>query len=326
MDRTNQPGSPRVALPIATLLSLAFSLLFLHTPSVAAQDTDGFYLSTNFGLTSAFGADVTAFGANHPTRCDRLLYANAASAPSDAECTAPLTSSRQGEYAFDRNPGRAQAVALGYATGSLRVEAELLLRQQVGNVALFSVGADRSLIGKDTEWSALAEPNADIYNFRSTQLFANAYYALGQGSSWTPYLGAGAGLARLDFGFYVAFHRKSLDEGYLEVFGGSRSNPGAAPEWQRAAAGTLSLTDEPVSEWALGYQLLAGVDRALGDRAAAGLKARWISIATLSASLPWTMVRSHRPVRADGQTPFFTDYDFAGLGYLGVSLEMRYIL
>ena len=326
MNRVHQLSSPRGMVLGATLLCVAVSLLFLRPPSAAAQDADGFYLSTNIGLTSAFGADVAVFGANHPTRCDRLLYANPASAPSDAECTAPLTNSRQGEYAFDRNSGRAQALALGYATGSLRMEAELLLRQQVGEVALFSVGADRSLIGKDTEWSALAEPNADIYNFRSTQFFANAYYALGRGSSWTPYLGAGAGLARLDFGFYVAFHRKSLDEGYLEVFGGSKSNPDAAPEWQRAAAGSLSMKDEPVNEWAFGYQLLAGVDRALGDRASAGLKARWTSVGTVSASLPWTMVRSHRPVHADGQTPFFWDYDFAGLGYLGVSLEMRYIL
>lgn len=326
MHRVNHLSTGRRVARTAIPLFLAVSLFLLRAPSAAAQQNDGFYLSTNFGLTSAFGADVTVFGANHPTRCDRLLYANPASAPSDAECTAPLTSSRQGEYPFDRNPGRAQALALGYATGSLRFEGEFLLRQQVGEVALFSVGADRSLIGKDTEWSALAEPNADIYNFRSTQLFANAYYAFGRGSSWAPYLGAGAGLARLDFGFYVAFHRKSLDEGYLEVFGGSKSNPDAAPEWQRAAAGSLSMTDESVGEWAFGYQLLAGVDRALGDRATAGLKARWTSVATVSASLPWTMVRSHRPVHADGQTPFFWDYDFAGLGYLGVSLEMRYIL
>lgn len=257
MNRVNQSGSPRVAVPGATPLFLAVSLFFFHTPSVAAQDIDGFYISTNFGLTSAFGADVTAFGANHPTRCDRLLYANPASAPNDADCTAPPTSSRQGEFAFDRNSGRAQALALGYATGSLRLEAEFLLRQQVGKAA--------------------------------------------------------------------PFHRKSLDEGYLEVFGGSKSNPGAAPEWQRAAAGTLSMKDEPVNQSAFGYQLLAGVDRALGDRATAGLKARWTSVATVSASLPWTIIRSHRPVHVDGQTPYFWDYDFAGLGYLGVSLEMRYI-
>ena len=137
-------------------------------------------------------------------------------------------------------------------------------------------------------------------------------------------MGAGAGLALLDFGFYAAFHRKSLDEGYLEAFGGSKSNPGAAPDWQRAAAGSLSLMDTPVSEWAFGYQLLAGVDRSLGDRTALGLKARWTSLATVSASLPWTMIRSPRPVHADGQTPFFWDYEFAGLGYLGASLEMRY--
>ena len=319
MNLMNQFSLPRGAV-------LAAILLFHIPASAAAQDADGFYLSTNIGLTSAFGADVTIFGANHPTRCDRLLYANPGSAPSDAECTAPPTSSRQGEYKFDRNQGRAQALALGYATGSLRLEAELLLRGQTGQVAPFSVGADRSLIGKDTEWSARAEPSGDMYDFRAAQLFANAYYAFGRGSSWTPYLGAGAGLSRLDFGFSVEFHRKSLDDGYLEAFGGSKSNPDAAPEWQRAAAGSLSRTDEPVREWAFGYQLLAGVDRTLGERATAGLKARWTSVATVSASLPWTMIRSHRPVHADGQTPFFWDYDFAGLGYLGVSLEMRYIL
>ena len=37
---------------------------------------------------------------------------------------------------------------------------------------------------------------------------------------------------------------------------------------------------------------------------------------------PWS---ARRAARADGRTPFFRDFDFAGLDYLGVSLEMRYI-
>ena len=305
---------------------LAAALHFLAFGSAAAQNTDGFYLSKNIGLTSAFGAHVTAFGAHHPTRCDRLLYANPADAPSDAECTASLTSSSQGAYAFDRDTGRAQSIAVGYAAGSLRFEAELLLRQQLGEAVPFTAG-DQALVTKDTEWSALAEPNGDIYDFSSTQLFGNAYYAFGRNSSWTPYLGAGAGLARVNFGFYAAFHRKSIDEGYLEVFGGSKSNPDAAPTWQRAAAGTLSMLDEPVDGWAFGYQLLLGIDRSLGARSrTVGLKARWTSLATLSASPPWTMIRSHEPLHADGRTPFAWDFDFADLGYLGAALEMRLIL
>ena len=308
----------RLPIPAAVL-----ALSLLGPAPAAAQSTDGFYVSTNFGLTASPGADAAVFGANHPTRCDRLLYASPGDAPTDAECAAPLTSTQQGLLDFGRSYGREQALALGYEMGRLRVETEVLLRNQTGEATLFEVGADRSLIGKDTEWSAISPPNADIYNFRSLQAFANAYLGFGSSSSWAPYLGGGAGLAMLDFGFYMAFHRKSLDEGYLEAFGGSRADPGAAPEWQRSAAGTLSLMDTPVDEVAFAYQLLAGVDRSLGEKTTLGLKARWTSIRTVSAPLPWTMIRSHEPVHADGQTPFFWELEFSGLGYLGVAVEMR---
>ena len=310
-------------MQVRTSILVAALLLACGAP-IGAQDTDGFYLSVATGLTSAFGADVTAFGANHPTRCDRLLYADPASAPSDAACTVPLTSSRQGTYAFDRNSGTAQALALGYAMGSLRFEGELLFREQRGEATPFEVGADVSLIGKDTEWSGLSPPNADIDSFRSREVFANAYYAFRGSSGWTPYLGAGAGLALMDFGFYAGFLRKSVAEGYLEAFGGSKSNPEAAPEWQRAAAGTLSAMDSAVNETAFGYQLLAGLDRALGERTTLGFKIRWTSLQTASANLRAKMIRSHKPVHADGQTPFSWDFEFAGMGYLGAALEMRY--
>ena len=312
-------------MPVRTAFVVAALLLASGVP-IGAQETDGFYLSVGAELTSAFGADVTAFGANHPTRCDRLLYSDPTSAPTDAACTAPLTSSRQGAYAFDRNPGTAQALALGYAMGSLRFEGEFVFREQRGTATPFEVGADVSLTGKDTEWSPLSPPNADIYNFRSRQVFANAFYAFNGLSGWTPYLGAGAGLALIDLGFYVEFLRKSVAEGYLEAFGGSRSNPDAAPEWQRAAAGTLSLVDSPVNETAFGYQVLAGLDRVLGERTTLGFKIRWASFQTATANLKAKLIRSHRPVHADGQTPFVWEFEFAGMGYLGAGLEMRYRL
>ena len=69
----------------------------------AAQDANGFYLSTNFGLTSAFGADVTALGANHPTRCDRLLYANPASAPNARFARALADSTLESLISAERN-------------------------------------------------------------------------------------------------------------------------------------------------------------------------------------------------------------------------------
>lgn len=303
---------------------LAATLLLAPAGTAAQAGGNGFYLSTSAGLTSAFGADVRVFGDNHPTRCDVLLYANPGDAPADAACTAPLTSGPWGGFEFDRNGGSAWALALGYAAGTLRFEAELLHRNQIGAPADFLPGNDTALLGKTTEWSALAPPNADIYNFRSAQAFANVYLTFRNASAWTPYVGAGAGIAGLNFGYYQAFHRKSLDEGYLEAFGGSRSDPGAAPEWQRAAAGTLSMMDAQVRETAFGYQLLAGVDRALSERTTLGLKARWTGFQTPSATLPWALIRSHKPVRADGRTPFEFDFEFGRLGYVGLSAEMRY--
>ncbi len=297
-------------------------VLFLAVPPVSAQVANGVYVSATVGLTEAFGSHTSAFGANHPTRCDQLLYADPASAPTDAACTAPLTSSLQGSFPFDRNFGAAQSIAVGYATGNLRFEGEFLLRGQTGRGALFDANG-AVLIGKDTEWSAIAPPTGDIYNFRSRELFANAYF-FHPGSRWTPYLGVGAGLAMLKFGFYMETLRKSLDEGYLEAFGGSRLRPEEAPEWQLAAAGSMTQMDEPVADAVFGYQLLAGLDRTLSEKAALGLKIRWTSLRTASASIPFKLIRSHAPVHADGRTPFVWDFDFADLGYLGASLEMKY--
>lgn len=301
---------------------LAMCLVF--AASASAQENDGFYISTNLGSTSAFGADVVDFGTTHPTRCDRLLYVNPADAPADDVCLAPLASTRQGSYHFGRNFGTAQALALGYGVNNLRFEVEILLRGQSGEPASFDVGSNQSLTEKESEWSAIVPPNADIYNFRSRQIFLNIAYAFPAYSGWTPYLGLGTGSATLDFNYYAAFHRKSLDEGYLEAFGGSRFVPDASAEWQRAAAGTVSMVDAPVSESAFAFQILAGMERAISTRTTLGLKTRWTSIGKVSATLPWTLIRSHRPVHADGQTPFETDYYFEGLGYLGAGLEMRY--
>lgn len=302
----------------------ALAVCLVSAAPVAAQENDGFYISTNLGSTSAFGADVADFGTTHPTRCDRLLYVNPTDAPVDDVCLAPLTSARQGSYHFGQNFGTAQALAVGYETGNLRFELEFLLRGQSGEPAAFDVGSDQSLTEKHSEWSAIAPPNADIYNFRSRQVFLNIAYAFPAYSGWTPYLGLGTGSATVDFGYYAAFHRKSLDEGYLEAFGGSRFDLDAAAEWQRAAAGTVSMVDAPVSESAFAFQFLAGLERAISTRTTLGLKARWTSVGTVSATLPWTLIRSHRPVHADGQTPFETDYDFEGFGYLGAGMEMRY--
>ena len=155
MDRINQAAA---VLPVCLVFAASVSA---QEPPVSAQETSGFYISTNLGFTSALGSDVGVLGVNRPTRCDRLLYANPADAPADEECLAPLTSSREGAYRFGQNFGTAQALALGYAVENLRFEVEILLRSQTGEATSLNVGSNKPLTDKDTEWSAITPPNAE---------------------------------------------------------------------------------------------------------------------------------------------------------------------
>lgn len=136
----------------------------------------------------------------------------------------------------------------------------------------------------------------------------------------------GGGLSQVAYRHYLGFARKSIAEGYLEVFGGSRAEPGASPDWQRAAAGTVSELTTDVSETGLGFQLLAGVDYALSDQVSIGLKGRWVQTPDVSVDAQWTTIRSHVPVHADGVTPFISTMDFTRLGYWAVSASMKYRL
>ena len=221
----------------------------------------------------------TCPGPNNPTRCDRLLYANAADAPTDAACLA-RASEIGGQYSYDPEAGFGGTLGVGYAFGALSIELEFLERRQTVPGALFTLGelSGPAITGKQTELSAIRPPWGDISEFRGRQFFVNGSWLLPTRGRLTPYIGAGGGLSHVSFGSGIGFARKSVAEGYLEVFGGSRADPAASPDWQRAAAGTVSELGIDVSDTALTFQLLAGVDYALSGRVALGLKGRWVAV------------------------------------------------
>ena len=286
----------------------------------------GFYLSLEGGTSKSASANVAMWGYNHPSRCHRLLYADPADAPTDAECTAPKEDGLMGNFPFESEMGLFTSVALGYSLGSVRVEVEAFSRRQRFDGAPFDVGDDAVMKGQDSEWSLLAPPYSDISEFHSLQYFGNIFYALNSGSGLTPYIGGGGGLVSLNFAHYTQFQRKSIAHGYLEAFGGSKSDPDAAPEWQRAAAGTMSGIAEEVSETAIGFQLVGGVDIDLGGGTSLGIQGRWTRVGEVSARLDWQVVYSHDPVHSDGRTPFATTMEYDGLGYMGLSLRIRHAL
>ncbi len=309
------------------LLAGALAALTLAAGSDAsAQWTRGIYISLDVGLSRGAATESTLSGPNSPTRCDRLLYPNLGDAPTDTECLAG--SQLGGLYSYDPERALAGSVAVGYGFGALSVEVELLQRHQIIHNTLLTLddAAGAAITGKDTEWSPDRPPWGDISEFRGRQLFANVYYAIRNRSRFTPYVGAGAGLSQTDFRHYLGFARKSIAEGYLEVFGGDRANPGASPDWQRAAAGTVSELTVDVSAPDLGFQLLGGVDFAFSPRASLGIKGRWVQVPDIRLDAQWTTIRSHAPVHADGARPFISTLDFSQLGHWALSASLKYVL
>lgn len=312
-------------LVLMVLSSLLAASFVLGSSRAAGQSERGPYLDTSVGLARGGStlADIT--GINHPTRCDRLLYANPADAPTDPECRS-TEANLDGSFGFEPERGLMGSVAIGYAFGAAAFEIEAFQRHHLIHEAPFTLGAGAgtAITDKDTEWSALLPPWGDLSEFRGRQLFVNAYYRILSGSRFAPYLGVGGGYSRIDYRFYAGFLRKSVADGYLEVFGGSKQNPEASPEWQRRAAGTLSQLDAKISEIGIGFQLLGGVDLRLSERVSFDLKARWVRLPEVSVDQQWLTIRSHAPVHSDGTTPFVSHLNFSKLGYLGLTAGLKY--
>ena len=312
---------------IFRMVALLATSVLIGASTASAQGARGLYLSMGVGFAQGAATETTLSGPNSPTRCDRLLYPNLSDAPrGEVECLAG--SELGGLYSYDPELGLSGGLAVGYSLGQLSVEVEGLQRHQIIHNTLLTLGTQSgaAITGKETEWSPERPPWGDISEFRGRQFFANLTYSLPTGSPLTPYFGVGGGLSHVAYRYYIGFARKSISEGYLEVFGGSRTDPGASPDWQRAAAGTVSELATDVSETGLGYQILAGVDYALSDEVSIGLKGRWVETPDISVDAQWTTIRSHAPVHADGSTPFISTMDFTRLGYWALSATMKYRL
>ena len=93
-----------------------------------------------------------------------------------------------------------------------------------------------------------------------------------------------------------------------------------------AAAGTLSLLNTEFTDTLFGFQFLGGLDYALTEKVSIGMKARWASFQDLEGDTVWDLIRSHRPVRADGETPFDSKLTFQRHPILGAQLRSEVLL
>ena len=135
-------------------------------------------------------------------------------------------------------------------------------------------------------------PYYRISNFKSRQLFVNAYYAFDTESAWRPFVGVGVGVARFDTAFAASYLRRTVAEGYVAAVGG---NPLQPEEWQIAAAGTTSSLDTELSDEVFGYRIAAGLERDLVDKARAFVMLRWSAFGDMRESAVWSTIPQPRP-------------------------------
>ena len=133
---------------------------------------------------------------NHPTRCDTLLYPEGLTPPNDAACdareaTTSLTNS------FDIGTGFGYGSTVGLTYGALRVELDFRLRSHGRDTRPIKVaGGDEALTGKKVEWAVA--PVETLSDVRAEEAFLNLYYDFENRTRWTPYAGAGIGLAQVE--------------------------------------------------------------------------------------------------------------------------------
>ena len=284
-------------------------LALLASAGVATAETrrQGFYTGFELGFANAADVGTVNAAVNHPTPCD-LLVGGDPTGPGCADMVAqPLSTN-----SFDLSRGFSGGVSFGYALKEFRVELEYLNRSQGGATSLWRLpGGNTALQSKASEVSALEPPSESISDFNSREFFLNAYYDFLNDSRWTPYLGGGIGWSRTNLNYRASFLRRTIDQGF----------PSDKPP---AAAGTLSLLDSAFSDLLFGYQILGGLDYALGEKVSVGIKGRWASFNDLEGDTVWKLVRSHAPVRADGVTPFDSALTFSNLKYWALTVDLKY--
>lgn len=312
---------------MSVLLAVAsWAGVFASVGTANADDhRRGFYVGVELGFANPSDVTSTISGVNHPTRCDRLLYP-ASSPPAeianDMACTAnspgPLSNN-----SYDLGTGFLGGLSLGYTLDRFRVEFEYMNRSHGGDSSRFQVaGGNQALRSKDSEWNSIDPPSERISDFIAHQFFVNAYYDVLNDSRWTPYLGGGFGWARTSMRYTNRFVRKPEDE-YLEI--AFKPDP---DYWDQAAkkeaAGTLSFWDTRISDTIFGFQFMGGLDYALTESVSIGVKGRWAKFGDISHGGVWNLIRSHKPVQADGTTPFTSQLMLDDIEYWAMTLGLKY--
>ena len=186
---------------------------------------------------------------------------------------------------FDLGNSIASTAGLGFEWESWRLEVEYAARNHdgqslpqpanpfdfvAGSFGFGAIGGGES-IGLPIGFFPAEEPRHEIASFGSHQVFLNALYSFRTGVSWKPFVGLGAGVARIQYRY--------LSEGIeLEIIPpsfGRDSVPGGVFDPGVFSARTVTSIDAELHDNLLGFQFLAGIDRSLSEDVTAFATLRW---------------------------------------------------
>ncbi len=320
------PGCPEAArTPLAMAIVLVAVSWFVVPATASAQGRDGFYLRGDFGDSDALTMRARIEGVDQPTRCDRLLYPDPAAVPRDPACSGH-TSGVLATVEFDRGAETmtsATALALGYARGRLRVEAEM------SNTMLGGTSAPMRDSGQPAEerlheWSAVERPQARLSGFSINDLFLNVHLDFSNSLRFTPFLGVGGGISTVILTFEGLRVRRTLADGFAPTGGIAPAAGKAVPAWQTRAAGTADYMSLALAESTLGTNLIGGIAFEANERVSLVFRGRYSRYGDVHKPGKWDLVRSHGPVLADGRTPATFDLVLGDIAAYSATISFVY--
>ncbi len=291
----------------------------MQSPSTAYPSTrtlvqNGWYIGMELGVAIAPGMHVDGSDSDVATTCDGFFVTDTGNAQG---CNPPPS---EWSNQLDGGSGVFAGLALGYRFGNLRAEGEYFhwttSRDETTALEIFDA------VTQDKAEQELETADTGIENVLSHNLFANLYYDFNSEWKFTPYLGIGAGAARMSLDYFGRFKRNSRPKA-IRTF---PNNPdGSISDLNRLLAGATTIGNAKLKDTLFGYQALAGLDYRVSAAFTMGLKVRWTGyFGKFEDGREWDQLRSHDSARGPGGARVAYTITTEDLGSWGISLATKY--
>ena len=318
------------------LLFMPFVIAMWILAPHPAQAESGFYLSSELGANFASDLDMTGTSNDRASVCDEFINPMFATVTQtagyeDSNCTSPDRGQGDGwKNGFDSAEGILAGAALGYKLsdrfpdrvwGRFRLELEYFYRDTGYDQTSAIPGVGGAGVHLDKLTQEILTATDRIGSITSHNLFGNLYFDFPNSSRYTPYMGLGAGVSFTDIE-YGSVWARNPDSNAIATGAGLPN----VDEIRQNLAGSTSSALTKLSDTLFGYQLLFGIDYALTETSALGIKGRWVKLDSFSDSgVVWDPLRSHQPnLRKDLSEPVSGSIETGDIEMFGISVTLKY--